>query len=127
MASFSSSLLLAAVLASGVAVGCRNAPSGNDRPAKVAELAFRNESGALACPVMGDVIASPKEAVAREEYAGKAYYFCCTSCVKAFNKDPDKYADGKYLRAKLEAEKDGGEPACGSPGAASGRACGIDD
>ena len=120
------SLFRASVLAlslGGLALsGCKNASPGGDRPAKVAEVAFKNEKGQLACPVMGDVIATPAAAVAREEYQGKAYYFCCSSCVKAFKKDPDKYADGKYLRAKHEKDaadpsscdtkKESGEAAC---------------
>ena len=26
------------------------------------------------------------------DYKGKAYYFCCTQCLKDFKKNPDKYA-----------------------------------
>jgi YHS domain-containing protein len=26
------------------------------------------------------------------DYKGKSYYFCCSSCIEDFKKDPDKYA-----------------------------------
>jgi YHS domain-containing protein len=40
------------------------------------------------CPVSGDDI-DPKVTTV---YNGKTYAFCCADCVKAFNKDPEKYA-----------------------------------
>jgi YHS domain-containing protein len=43
------------------------------------------------CPVMNVEIDKDK---ARKvvEYKGKKYYLCCSSCVRKFEKDPDKYA-----------------------------------
>ena len=46
---------------------------------------------ALVCPVTGEKIASVKEAVGSSVYKGKTYYFCCSSCKPAFDKDPQKY------------------------------------
>ncbi len=46
---------------------------------------------ALACPVTGEKIASAKDAVGSSVYKGKTYYFCCSSCKPAFDKDPQKY------------------------------------
>ena len=40
------------------------------------------------CPVSGDDV-DPK---VTSVYNGKTYAFCCADCVKAFNKDPEKYA-----------------------------------
>ncbi|MEW6534182.1 MAG: YHS domain-containing protein [Candidatus Auribacterota bacterium] len=39
------------------------------------------------CPVMGGNV--NKEIFA--DYNGKRVYFCCSGCVDAFNKDPEKY------------------------------------
>jgi YHS domain-containing protein len=46
---------------------------------------------ALVCPVTGEKIASAKDAVGSSVYKGKTYYFCCSSCKPAFDKDPQKY------------------------------------
>ena len=46
---------------------------------------------ALVCPVTGETIASIKDAVGSSVYKGKTYYFCCSSCKPAFDKDPKKY------------------------------------
>ncbi len=40
------------------------------------------------CPIMTDHKANSKRVV---EYEGKTYGFCCKSCVKKFNKNPQKY------------------------------------
>ena len=40
------------------------------------------------CPVSGDDV-DPKVTTV---YNGKTYAFCCADCIKAFNKDPAKYA-----------------------------------
>ena len=45
----------------------------------------------LVCPVTGEKIASVKDAVGSSVYKGKTYYFCCSSCKPAFDKDPAKY------------------------------------
>lgn len=54
------------------------------------------------CPIMGDEV-DPK--VATVEYNGKTIGFCCKSCIKKFNKDPEKYMknlseDGKKFIKK---------------------------
>ena len=51
------------------------------------------------CPVSGEEIDSEITAV----YKGKTYAVCCKSCLKKFNKDPEKYIsklseDGKSLK-----------------------------
>ncbi len=43
------------------------------------------------CPVLGEPINEDNKAT--YEYQGKIYNFCCTSCVEAFKKDPQKYID----------------------------------
>jgi YHS domain-containing protein len=40
------------------------------------------------CIVMTDDDADATKSV---EYKGKLYHVCCNKCVKAFNKDPEKY------------------------------------
>jgi YHS domain-containing protein len=40
------------------------------------------------CPVMGDPVDPETPTV---EYNGKIIGFCCKSCIKKFNKDPEKY------------------------------------
>ena len=59
-------------------------------PAAKAKPAVK--AAALVCPVTGDKIASVKDAVGSSVYMGKTYYFCCSSCKPAFDKDPKKYA-----------------------------------
>ncbi len=51
------------------------------------------------CPVSGEEIDSEITAV----YNGKTYALCCKSCLKKFNKDPEKYVsklseDGQSLK-----------------------------
>jgi len=43
------------------------------------------------CPVMNLKI-SVREDTQVIDYKGKSYYFCCSSCVDEFKKDPDKFA-----------------------------------
>ena len=45
----------------------------------------------LVCPVTGETIASVKAAVGSSVYKGKTYYFCCSDCKPAFDKNPAKY------------------------------------
>ena len=56
---------------------------------------------ALVCPITGEKIGSASAAAAHETYKGKTYYFCCSSCKPAFDKNPDKAiadaAKGKYV------------------------------
>ncbi len=52
----------------------------------------QEEVGKIAvCPVMNLKI-SAREDTPVIDYKGKSYYFCCSSCVYEFKKDPDKYA-----------------------------------
>ena len=51
------------------------------------------------CPVSGEEVDPKITAV----YQDKTYSFCCKSCLKKFNKDPEKYVsklseDGKSLK-----------------------------
>jgi len=39
------------------------------------------------CPVMGQ----PIDENIYVDYKGRRVYFCCQACVKAFNKEPEKY------------------------------------
>lgn len=55
---------------------------------------------ALVCPITGEHISSATAAAAHETYKGKTYYFCCSMCKPAFDKNPAKAAanaaSGKY-------------------------------
>jgi YHS domain-containing protein len=42
-------------------------------------------------PVCGMAV-DEKTAKWTSTYAGKAYYFCCEGCKKAFDRDPARYA-----------------------------------
>jgi YHS domain-containing protein len=46
-------------------------------------------------PVCGMTIDEEKAAV-RSEYQGRTYYFCVLGCKVAFEKDPEKYLQGKF-------------------------------
>jgi len=53
----------------------------------------------IVCPVSGEEIDPDVTAT----YNGKTYALCCKSCLKKFNKDPEKYSsklneDGKSLK-----------------------------
>lgn len=41
-------------------------------------------------PVCGMMV-DPASAAASYEYKGKTYYFCAVGCMKAFEKDPERY------------------------------------
>ena len=43
-------------------------------------------------PVCGMDV-DPKTAAGKTEYQGKTYYFCSPGCKKAFDKEPQKYAE----------------------------------
>ena len=45
--------------------------------------------GNTICPVMGGKIDGNSKVT--YEYEGKIYNFCCSDCVEAFKKDPQKY------------------------------------
>lgn len=59
---------------------------------------FKDSSGRLACPVMGDVVESATESSGYADYEGVRYYFCCSSCAEQFAQNPAAFAGGKYLR-----------------------------
>lgn len=75
-------------------------------PVSELPVSFTDAEGRLICPVMGDVIASPEQAVGHLEHDGKTYWFCCDSCQHLFADEPERYADGKFL-AHLQAEHGG--------------------
>ena len=50
------------------------------------------KAAALVCPITGEKIASASSAAGHETYKGKTYYFCCSACKPAFDKNRDKAA-----------------------------------
>lgn len=44
----------------------------------------------VACPVSGDRLGAPREALS-SVYKGQTYYFCCEKCKKDFDENPEKY------------------------------------
>lgn len=52
---------------------------------------FKNDKGAVVCPVMKDEIADPGHAVGFQDYKGTRYYFCCEMCPTQFKANPEKY------------------------------------
>jgi YHS domain-containing protein len=61
----------------------------NQAPPKVF-TSPQKEGTKATCPVTGDQFTIAKDTV-HAEYKGKHVYFCCPSCKKAFDKDPEKY------------------------------------
>jgi len=59
--------------------------------AAFAAPAAKPKPAALVCPVTGETVASAKAAAGTSVYKGKTYYFCCSSCKPAFDKNPAKY------------------------------------
>lgn len=56
----------------------------------------------MMCPVMAGEPAKKKFHI---DYQGSRIYFCCKPCVKAFEKDPEKYMENlKALAAVVPAE-----------------------
>jgi YHS domain-containing protein len=43
------------------------------------------------CPVMKNKIPDVTKAAGKSVYKGKTYYFCCSPCKPAFDKNPEKY------------------------------------
>jgi len=85
-------MLLVAVVAVAVAwgilaAGCKPesqpVPTGKAPAAAVAKA----EIAQKLCPVMGN----PIDPNIHADYKSRRIYFCCTSCLKAFEKDPEKY------------------------------------
>jgi Cu+-exporting ATPase len=67
----------------GAAFAGQSGPKPTPAPAKA--------PAALVCPVTGEKIASVKDAAGSSVYKGKTYYFCCSGCKPAFDKNPAKY------------------------------------
>ncbi len=76
-------LLTALTLAAFTGAASADPASAPKAPAKAA---------ALICPITGEKISSVGAAAAQETYKGKTYYFCCSSCKPAFDKNPEKAA-----------------------------------
>jgi YHS domain-containing protein len=53
------------------------------------------------CPVTGGTI--PKDSNVTYEYKGVIYNFCCSDCVNAFKKDPEKYI--KKVQEEADSQK----------------------
>ena len=63
----------------------------------------RDETKQEKDPVCGMNV-DPKNAVAKSEYNGKKYYFCCTHCKTKFDADPESYLGGNKPREKAVSE-----------------------
>jgi YHS domain-containing protein len=59
--------------------------------AKPADSSKAVDAGNKICPVLGEPIDEATKAT--YEYEGKVYNFCCTGCIEAFKKEPQKYID----------------------------------
>lgn len=81
------SIIIAGTIALGAAslIGCKGDKHQHthDKNAKVLDLKTDQKK----CPVMGGDINKHYYAV----HKGKVVYFCCATCLKDFNKDPEKY------------------------------------
>jgi YHS domain-containing protein len=65
------------------AAGCKKA----EPQAPAPSAAGQPEIAQKICPVMGN----PIDPNIHTDYKGRRIYFCCTSCPKVFEKDPEKY------------------------------------
>ena len=72
---------------------------GSQALAEVVEVA---DIGNTLCPVSGDKV-NPKVSYV---YQGKKYHFCCTGCIKKFQKNPEKYI-AKLAAAEKAGKEDG--------------------
>lgn len=54
------------------------------------------------CPVTGEKI--DEKTKATYEYKGKIYNFCCTMCIDAFKKDPQRYIKKVEEELQVKAE-----------------------
>jgi YHS domain-containing protein len=93
--------VLAVVLgAAGLfAAGCKKAEPQATAPA----AAGQPEIAQKICPVMG----GPIDPNIHTDYKDRRIYFCCTSCLKAFEKDPEKY----IAKVDEQLQGAGGTPA----------------
>jgi len=62
-----------------------------------------NEYPLKTCIVSGDELGGDMGKPIKTEYKGRTIVFCCKSCVRKFNKEPDKYL--KKLDQELAKEK----------------------
>jgi YHS domain-containing protein len=65
------------------AMGCKK----TEPPETAPSAASQPEIAQKICPVLGE----PIDPAVYTDYEGRRIYFCCTSCLKAFEKDPEKY------------------------------------
>ena len=65
------------------AMGCQKTEPQAPAPA----AAGQPEIAQKICPVLGN----PIDPNVHTDYNGRRIYFCCTSCLKAFEADPEKY------------------------------------
>lgn len=90
------SMLVLFLLASSI--GC-------DKPQAAAPEVKGNSLGVTAdCIICVDHPLDVTDKTAHCEYKGKAYYFCSDSCLKDFEKDPEK-ALAKYNKEKTAASQ----------------------
>ena len=75
------------------AAGCKKA----EPQAPAPSAAGQPEIAQKMCPVLGN----PIDPNIHTDYEDRRIYFCCTSCLKAFEKDPEKYI------AKVDEELQG--------------------
>ncbi len=74
--------VLAVLLVLGACAGTgeKKRASARNRPPRVKIL----------CPVSGEPLTVPRQALS-SEYEGKKYYFCCTQCKEEFDRNPEKF------------------------------------
>jgi Cu+-exporting ATPase len=92
--------------------GCGVAPRSNEA------LMDRSEEETALDPVCGMDV-RPSEAGAREEFRGRAYFFCCPDCRDEFRSDPERYA----RRTKADFAPKRRPAAAPAPAAASEYTC----
>src|SRR3954453_7207225 len=117
-----SSLIFCMVLAFGFSASFAADAGKSDAPAK--KEAAKSKPINAKCPVEGEDV-DPEGATTT--YKGKTIGFCCASCIKDFNKDPEKYmkkieADNKKAEDAKKAEKGKGKSADKSDSQAAGKA-----
>ena len=111
MKAFHAVAVMAVVLG---AVGLFVAGCKKTEPQAPAPAAGQPEIAQKICPVLGN----PIDPNVHTEYKGRRIYFCCTSCLKAFEADPEKYIAkvDKQLQGAAEPAKGGMPmPAAGEP------------
>lgn len=92
-------VFLLGVIAISVGVTYAQDNSGNNQTMQMPMDQQKQEAGAgvsqpqevgnKICPVSGDKINEKTKAT--YEYEGKVYNFCCSMCIDAFKKEPQKY------------------------------------